>query len=279
MRYLYGLILLCGLGSVFGTMNLFAHGDLHERIQEVTKQIELFPRNWDLRQKRGELYLQHEEYRKSWQDLIICYRRQISDDRLLYCLAKAGYFLEKYDRSLHLLQKILNSNPDDIKSWRLKARCHQKKGEFLESSLYLDLVIEKSIRPKPENFIESAEAWLLSAEYMTAQQRIEQGIERLGPLPQLEEMLLSVHLEQRNHKPVLKILSRQIENSHRKEFAYHKRAEAYLEIGERGKCQEDLLSAREAIANLPPHLQRSQAVIDLANSINQYLQKLSLHKI
>ena len=45
------------------------HGEIHERIQDVTKEIASDPDNANLYLKRGELYRQHEKWQEALADL------------------------------------------------------------------------------------------------------------------------------------------------------------------------------------------------------------------
>ena len=100
-RILLSVLLL----NIFLLPSSFAHGDLDERILEVTEEIKASQDSAYLYFKRGKLYFQHEEYEKSIADLkedlnvpVLGKRGKIKadKDRLLN---KSGYRVRESEKS------------------------------------------------------------------------------------------------------------------------------------------------------------------------------------
>ncbi len=245
-----------------------AHGDLHARIEAVTARIAQSPNDLELYRQRGELYVQHEDYGLARKDLRRCERGGLKSARLWFYLATVYYHLDKSQRSLSYLRKILSENPKDIPALRLAALNHENLRRYQSASDFHQLVIISSIRPIPENFLEAASATLMSRDTMEAIEILEDGLSKLGPVPGLETELINCYLSVLEFDKALTLQDRIIARSNRKEFPLARRAEIHCSIGNLSSCQFDVLAAREAISSLPPRLQQNSSVLQLKNRLN-----------
>ena len=97
------------------------HGDLHIRIREITQQINAAPHDMELRMKRGELYLQHEEFANAKEDFSTCLRNGFQNERVLTGVSTAYMQLMRIDSALYYVDLVLNSAPEDLSALELKA--------------------------------------------------------------------------------------------------------------------------------------------------------------
>lgn len=152
MKTFFALCLFCFVT----TSNVFAHGDLHERIQKVTKQIKKHPDSAFLYVKRGKLYLQHESYKKSIDDL----RKSKNlgyisiEQNLLF--VKTYLQLEHYDKALNHTDVILQLSPQNVRAYKLKGDIYFRLKEFEESAKCFQEVINNAAQVLPENYIDTA---------------------------------------------------------------------------------------------------------------------------
>jgi tetratricopeptide (TPR) repeat protein len=140
---------------------IFSHGDIHDRIIEVTKEIKVSPDSAYLFFKRGKLYFQHEDYSKSIKDLYkseaLGYRS--IEQKLLF--AKAYNGLDELDKAISFCDLILVDDARNVRALQVKAQSLVKQGKFYFAALQFEKVIEFSNEIFPENFIDASKAWEL----------------------------------------------------------------------------------------------------------------------
>src|SRR5690349_4459627 len=90
---------------------LFPHGDLDDRIAELTRQITLAPDQIDLYQQRGELYVAHEDYPEAISDFRHCLQHQRSNSHIYQGLAAAFLYTQHADSALMYIEKVLQHEP------------------------------------------------------------------------------------------------------------------------------------------------------------------------
>ena len=85
---------------VFLSSSLFAHGDLDIQIERISKRIENESDNASLYIKRGQLYAQHKEPKKSKQDYLLA--RKLDDKLLITDLLMAQLLADNNEASVAL---------------------------------------------------------------------------------------------------------------------------------------------------------------------------------
>jgi len=98
----------------------YAHGDLHERIQECTEQLKKDPNNLALYMKRGKLYLEHEEYDNCLKDIKRCREGNFSDKNWLIYEARAHKALENYEAGLTSISEFLSTDQKHVRALRIR---------------------------------------------------------------------------------------------------------------------------------------------------------------
>jgi len=256
---------------------LVAHGDLHERILVVTKEIKADPDNAFLYLKRGELYFQHEEYKKALKDYLKCKSLDYSVNRLEFNLANTYHRLNKPDKSLMILNSILDDDPFHVKSYRLKASILLGQMKFKESASTYDRVIEHANKTLPENYIESSVAWenVFSEEgKCRSMDIILAGIETLGPLRIFYDRLIYLNKKYNEWHRVVDYQTILISQSQRKERPYFNRAMTYMDLKQTEYAIDDLKAARNSIILLNNRLRNQKNIKELYSKISHYLELL-----
>ncbi len=253
---------------------LHAHGDLHERIQAINRQIKTARKDFDLFQQRGELYLQHRQYRKARADFNICLKKGEHSARLYYCQAKTFYHLGKFQRSLDYLEMVFQDLPKDIKSIRLRSKVLLVLNENEQAAESLEQVLVHSIRTTPENYLEASSAWQMAGLDDRAISVLKKGIESLGPLSTLLKALIAIHQQNQDWDKILEIQNQIISQSARKENALYQRALTHHFKGDTPASLADLNAAQKAITSLPSHKQNSVSIKTLQNYIDQLMKEV-----
>lgn len=272
-------ILLCLL-FCYSLQQLPAHGDLHERIQQTTKEIKAQPDSAFLYFKRGKLLFQHEEYDKCLSDLKQARRLGHSSVFQQLLFAKTYHQLEDYPLALTHVDSILANDPVHVIAMKIKARIYFDQQQYLPAATTYECVIEHAYRTFPENYLDASMAWEL---LRTAEGKfrsvaiIEQGIQKLGPLISLYDALRDLHLRYRDYDRAQAVQQQIIQFSHRKEQAYFKASEIYVLQGRYPEAAAHLRLARQAIDQLPEHARHTESIVTLARQIEERSAKLSVH--
>jgi tetratricopeptide (TPR) repeat protein len=111
-----------------------AHGDLHEMIKKVSKEIKSSPDSAFLYLKRGELYFQHEDFEESIEDYTTCSKLGYNNPRLYFAFAKTYDRIENYNFALSYINKILIDNALNVKALRLKGQILCRTKQYLSGA-------------------------------------------------------------------------------------------------------------------------------------------------
>ena len=173
-----------------------AHGDLHEQIAEVTRQIARRPDDARLYVKRGELHRFHGERDAALAD----YDRAARIDPTMaeVDLGRGKTLLEagRPAPARAALERFLERRPDHAEGRLSLARALVRLRRPLEADAEYARAIRLVGQPKPDLYFERATALASSGRIDVLRIRVlDEGIERLGSLAALEE--LAVSLERR----------------------------------------------------------------------------------
>ena len=275
MRLLYKIVIFC---FVLPYTNLsFGHGDLHAKIQKVSKEIKSHPDSAYLYLKRGKLYYQHEEPEKSLKDYKQCESLGYTSVELDYCFSSAYEASGNFGDALVYVDKILGADTTHVNAHRLKGEILMQTLNYKEAAAELDKVLLYAQHPITENYLESSKAW---EKYggpqgsKRAVEVIETGIGALGNLFVFLERLVELHCQYKNYTTAIDYQNQIIDHSARKENAYYKRARIYLEKGDFISAKLDLEKVLVSIHELPPRIKRNKAMQDLNHATRDLLKSL-----
>src|SRR5688572_23198385 len=110
------------LQFLLGTLCLLPHGDLDQRIIDVSREIAASPDSLELYLKRGELYIQHEEYNKAKHDFLTCIHHHFKNEYVLLGLSTSYFHEGLIDSSLHYAEQSLVIAPNYLSAHELKGK-------------------------------------------------------------------------------------------------------------------------------------------------------------
>jgi len=264
------LAILVSVLCILISTSLLGHGDTHQRIKELTGKIKVDPENSDLYFKRAELYIQHEDYKKSNRDLKKCVALGLDSDRINFNFAVTYRNLKKYDEALYHLDKILELDMQNVRALKEKSSVFYNQKKYDDAAIYLERVAELSEEPLPENYIDASKAWELDdkvGSYKRSKKAIEKGIDRLGELMVFYQRLVKLNLANDEYEQAVLNQTKVVEISSRKEKPLFQRALIYIETNDFSNAKSDLEKSFDLIENLPPKHKKNQSTIDLKNLI------------
>lgn len=270
------MVLQITLNLIF-TYNCFAHGDLSERIHNLSNTIIEHPDSVSLYHQRGVLYTQHGDFSLAIIDLNYCRKLNYTHPAFSLDLATVLYQLKKHDEALMEVDEILCFHSNQTEALRLKGNIFLQQKKYADAAHYFEHVIQISLQPKPENFIEASKAWQLSNDinaHCKAQQILEKGISTLNGLIVLQKELIKLHLHNDDLLEAIAIQTNILNNLNRKEHAYYQLALMKKEANLINGAKQDLRLAKQAIQHLPNRLLSTKAIQTLNQNINQILHNL-----
>ena len=160
----------------------FAHGDLHDRISQITEELRESP-SAGLFFKRGRLHFEHGEAEAALADFSEVDRLAPGTFETDVPRAEALMLLEKYSSALDVLNLCLDRDPSASQCLVLRARVFGRLREP-DSAIHdyckaLSLVSQ----PEPDLLLEVSAALAENKQKTAALEIIDQGIARLGLLP------------------------------------------------------------------------------------------------
>lgn len=261
---------------VLMTITGFAHGDLHERIQLVTANIDRFPEDIDLYYQRGVLYLEHENYRAAIKDFRHCYKKGQVTARHYYALARAHYLSRNYRKCIKLLDLSMTIQLPDSKVFHLLSQAYEKRGVFDDAHFWAQKNLDEAKLQRPDHYLALAHIYELKYQKNQKVDILKRGIERFGLLPSLTSQLLQILVEQGDIHQAIQWQNKIVNSQARREFALFDRAELYLLIDNLPKAIIDLQQVQSMVNGLPKHIQNSEAVVKLLEKTGSHLQQIKM---
>ena len=254
------------------TFLAIAHGDLHERILFLSNQIDLYPDSLFLYYKRGQVYNQHLEFSKALNDFKHCKKNGYDNLLVDMEIAQSYNGSKKYKKAKKTINKLLEKDPGHVRALALKARIYSSEEKFEEAATLFEDIISLVDKPRTDNYIEAANAWLNIANRKEGEVKAlrvtDKGIERLGEIIVLLKFKVNILMNSENYEEAIATQSRIIELSNRKERGYYSRALIHVKMNDMDSAISDLSEAQAHLNSLPLRLKSVKANQELKQSMN-----------
>ena len=264
MRFLIQIflsLLICAVG--------YAHGDLHERIVQLSKQIKQKPNLDSLYVMRGQLYYFHTDYANAEKDFFTAVKLGYTGEDINYWQARLCLDMEKYNRGITHISTYLSCYHNDVSAIRIYAQLLSANCDFNQAADYYQKVIALTSGVLPKNYLELVAALQQANRFDEAAEWLKNGIDRLGSLPAFQTALIALYRQQNNVDGILTIYRQQVKQANRKETYYYKLAELYDELGKADSAYLYLNQATMAVNQLPLHIKQTLAMQQLMTNIKK----------
>ena len=264
------LALLC----VLAPATVRAHGDVHEAIAALAKQIEASPADARLYLQRGGLHRAHQDWAAAGAD----YDKAAELDPALAVvdLARGEMLGEagRTDAAKEALDRFLSRSPDHSAGCAARARVLVKGKAWQAAAEDFARAIAHAKEPEPALFIERSRALRALDQVDEAIRALDEGIARLGPLIVLTQAALDLEAEAGHFDAALARLGKIIDASPRKERWLLRRGELLEKAGRLDGARDALIAAQSALAAVPADRRATAAMQDLAKSIDAALARI-----
>lgn len=264
------------LGAAFLALTLAvqtpAHEGLHEQIAAVTAQIKRDPKNALLYLKRGELHRLHRDWDLAFADYGRAERLNPRLDEVNLGRGRTYFEADKPQQARVWLDRFLSASPDHVDALITRARILVRLNLFIPAATDYSLAIAKLAKPKPEYYIERAEAHVAGGRNEEALGGIDEGIRRLGPIVTLQLFAIDLQVSLKSYDAALLRLEQIAAQSPRKESWLARRGEILRQAGREGEAQQAFKAALTAIEALPPVHRTKEATVALERRVRAALK-------
>ena len=263
------ILLLAGTLS-FADDDAFAHGDVHERINQITQQISETPSNALLFFQRADLYRVDQDFTNALADLNRAAQLDPTMTRVDFCRGRVQLEANRPQAALAPLDKYLASKPKDPEAFTTRARVLVKLGSYKAAADDYTVAIGLSTA-NPELFIERAEAWRLLGKADEAVRGLDEGIRKMGPLVTLELPAIDLEISLKRYDAAVARIDAVTARLQRKETWLFRRGEILRQAGREADAKNNYREALAAIDRLPPTHRNTRATLDLEGRIRKAL--------
>jgi predicted Zn-dependent protease len=253
---------------------VWGHGDLHESIAVLDREILARPGEAVLYLQRGELHRKHEDWLKAAAD----YDRAAALDPALAAVDLArgalGVEARRPEAAREALDRFIGKRPDDPAGYAARARlsCHEKQpaaaGEDFARAIAL------SPEPAPELFLDHAAALRDAGRAADAVAILDAGIAKRGPLVTLAIMALDLETTLGRTDAALRRVDALIAAAPRKEGWLHRRGDILEKAGRAAEARAAYELALAAIAVVPEYRRATEATRTLQTQIEAALRRV-----
>ncbi|MEZ5007126.1 MAG: hypothetical protein R2753_03120 [Chitinophagales bacterium] len=263
------------LASVLSCINMYGHGEIHDRINLVTEEISQSPNDPVLYIKRGSLYMDDGDYDKTFLDIEAA--KALAGEEYpptMFLLAKMCFKMETYDIALRHINSFLSKEEGHVLGLLTKAKILTALEENDEAANFYQQAIEKTTTLLPENFMDLINVQIEAGQLDAAYQNYELAQMKFGNLLVFDLKAIEISEARSDFNTIHQILDDIIESQQRKERWHYKKAEYYLKAGEYEASIKELNLANESLLLLPYRIRITPAMQELSKNISAQEQNI-----
>ncbi|BAJ01663.1 tetratricopeptide repeat protein [Shewanella violacea] len=278
------LTCLCLSYSLFCSALVCAHVQLDVRVQHINdllaadlnSQLASQTHTAQLLLQRGELHSESQHWDLAWQD----YQGAMENTHDANLRMDIWYYMGRMrlqsgmpDEAYRLLSKVIKLDPS-YESARLNlARTYIELSDYRAAMDEMDIFMSLLPRPTPDQYIERANMarQIESDGQSLVIEGLNEGVNRLGPIVSLVDLLVDSYLAQGKHKEALRVielLPRDINSLPRWQL---KKGDIYQEQKQYLDAETAYKKGLNRINNMPEHRRLTSAVEALRNQLEAKL--------
>lgn len=239
-----------------------AHGELHPRIEAITREMAPGP-TAELFLRRGELYRLDGNFSAALADYESAEQLDPGLATVALCQGRALFEAGHPGPARRALDEFLRRQPDHVAGFLLRARVQARLGARREAVADYGRAIALADEPRPEPFAERAEIQMALGEPAAALDGLTAGLAKLGSIPSLHLPALEAELALARFDAALSRIDRLTVAADRKEQWLERRAEVLVRAGRLAEAATARRTALEAVAALPARLREAPACREL----------------
>lgn len=243
------------VGAVIACGTLSAHPEIEEQIARINTEMQAQPNDARLYIRRGELHRLHQDWSAAFADFDQADKIDPDITDTQYCRGRAQLESGKATEALDSLKAYLVRVPNSAEGYAQYARALLALGKLDEAIVAYDKSLANRLSPRPEDYLEYAEALAKSGTSDASKQAVEvlrNGIEKLGSIASLETAALDIEIKLKQNDDALTRLDRLIAAANRPEAWLERRGDLLTSLTRTADARESYDRALKAIESLPP---------------------------
>ncbi len=249
-----------------------AHGEEHLQMLELTRRINEATNNpAGLHLQRGELEREHGLWEAAAADFDRAAELDPTLGRVDLCRARLAGDLGDPDAALAAFNQAVTRLPDDGEAWIGRARIWKRLKERDRALADYGRGIRLFALAPADCYLEVARDLAAAERVAEALEILDLGIGRLKGEQLLQAYAVDLELQRGEKAAAVRRIDDILGTAMRKEGWFVRRGQVLLAANQPLEARESFRAAAEAIASLPPRLQRSPGVIKLQQEINSAL--------
>ena len=271
---------LCALVSslalhMHGTV--LAHGDLHGRIETLTRYIAAEPNNGALYMQRGELHRHHQDFEAALADYA---KAEQLDTNLLTIdmnRGKALWAAGRHQAAKQALERFIKRFPDHAEALLTRARVLVALNDLDGAVSDFNRALKTHPDPTPDLYLERAQAMKKPDNQNVDEilRGLDEGLKRLGPAVTLQLIAIDFELQARRYDAALERVHKLTEQMPRKDLWLARRAEILVQAGRPKEAAKAYKEALAALEKLPESRRYAKATMDFERQLRTELERLS----
>jgi predicted Zn-dependent protease len=244
---------------------------LHEQIADLTAQIKREPKNASLYLKRGELHRIHRDWDSAFADYGRAEQLNPRLDEVNFGRGRAYLEAGKPEQAKTSLDRFLIAKPGHVEALVTRARVLIRLNQAIAAASDFSGAIGQLAKPKPEYYIERAQALVAGGRHEEALNGIDEGVKKLGPIVTLQLFAIDLELSSKRYDAALSRLEQIAAQSPRKESWLARRGEILILAQRKDEARQAFKAALAAIETLPPYHRATKATLELERKVRTAL--------
>lgn len=261
-------------------LSLVPHGELHDKIKELDRQIAVQPRAVELRLMRGEFLRLHGEHIKALKDFQVA--TSLDPEGVVVHLMKGQLFfdMKRHGAAAKELVRFLKAKPKNPIGLRCAAENENAQGHTAAAIQYYQSLLALDAPTRPQDILACARLMrgVGSEGPMRSIKFLDHMIKSKGPLIVLEKEALAIEKSAGQFGAAIARIDRLSKKSKRQDMWSICRAEVFRASGDRTQEVAHWLAAKKQIGALPLHVRKRPATVAQAKMIEQEIARLQLEK-
>lgn len=252
-----------------------AHGDLHERISELSVQIKADGKNAAIVYfERGELYRQHGDWTLALRDFNAAEKRSSKIVPINFARGRTLFAAERFYEAKVALDKYIAIAPTHAEALAMRAQTLAKLGNHADAVDDFTRAINNFAAPDLDCFLQRADSLIALGQSRVALAGLEEGMQKFGPVISFQLRAIELEIALKNYPSALSRLDSIIVQSPRKETWLARRGEILEQAGRRAEAEKTYLDALNALEGLPASRRAAPAMNALETQIRGSLTGL-----
>jgi predicted negative regulator of RcsB-dependent stress response len=253
---------------------VMAHGNDFEMIFALTQELAKRPGDAGLLLERAEVYRAHGDLEVARRDLEAAIAAQPKFQPARVRLAMVCRDQGRLDEALRWLDEAVAAEPGQPYVRSVRSDVYRRLGRHAEALADLEAIVaSKDVEPVPQLYLDRARVQLSMPKPDTnaVVAGLDQGIERMGPVPSLHLMALDLEEGSGQVDAALRRIDGLAKESSRKERWMERRGDLLARIGRVDDARRAWADAIAAIDALPERRRRTVATTELRAAIEAKL--------